>query len=76
MTNEAFSLPKTPPHVPKAVPAQPAVDLSAMAGTKRSAESMSDSEQQTTKRQKLDTSEPQVDSGAAIDLSDDEIEIL
>jgi hypothetical protein len=76
VANESFHLPKAPPHVPKAVPAQSAIDPSVMAGAKRSAESMSDNEQQTTKRQKLDNSKQQADNGAAIDISDDEIEIL
>jgi len=75
MANEAFHLPNAPPHVPKAVQAQPPTNPSTVAGTKRPADSMSDDDQQTTKRQKLDNLEQQADN-AAIDISDDEIEIL
>lgn len=75
MANKAFYLPNAPPHVPQIVQAQSTTDSSIMAGTKRSADSMSDDERKTTKRQKLENSEQQIDN-AAIDISDDEIEIL
>jgi hypothetical protein len=76
ITSQAFYLPDPPPQVPKAVIVESAPESSAMAGTKRSADSLSDDDQQSTKRQKLDHVEQQADSGVAIDISDDEIEIL